>query len=116
VTAILVQCALVLVLAITSTFEQLAILANLSTLVLYGTCCLAAWQLRRRDVRTEGGIPFRVPAAGIVPWVALGVIGYMLSSITRAEWGALVVALAVASLVFLLTRGRRASLAAGATS
>jgi APA family basic amino acid/polyamine antiporter len=55
--AILLQCAIVLVLAITSTFEQLAILANLSTLTLYGTCCLATWQLRRRDVRA-GGTPF----------------------------------------------------------
>ena len=64
VVAILVQCAIVLVLAITSTFERLAILANLSILVLYGMCCVATWQLRRRDVRA-GGTPFRVPAPAI---------------------------------------------------
>ena len=63
VVAILVQCTIVLVLAITSTFERLAILANLSMLVLYAPCCLATWQLRRRDVRA-GGTPFRVPMPG----------------------------------------------------
>ena len=68
--AILVQCAIVLVLAITSTFERLAILANLSTLVLYGMCCVATWELRRRDVRA-GGVPFSVPAPAVVVVLAL---------------------------------------------
>ena len=71
VTAIVVQCAIVLTLAITSTFERLAILANISTLVLYGTCCLATWQLRRLDVRA-GGTPFRVPASAVVARIASG--------------------------------------------
>jgi hypothetical protein len=30
-----------------------------SILVMYGMCCLATWQLRRRDVRA-GGTPFKV--------------------------------------------------------
>jgi amino acid transporter len=76
--AIVVQCVLVLILAITSSFERLAILANLSTLVLYALCCLASWQLRRRDVRT-GGVPFRVPLPGVVIGVSLLVIGWMLT-------------------------------------
>src|SRR5687767_10703391 len=71
--AILVQCAIVLVLAISSTFEQLAILANLSILVVYALCCLAAWQLRRRGV-SMGGTPFRIPAAGVVIVLACLVI------------------------------------------
>jgi amino acid transporter len=103
VRAILVQCGLVLVLAITSTFERLAVLANLTTLVLYAACCLAAWQLRRRDVRA-GGVPFRVPAPGVVIVLALAVIGWVLSSVTAGEWMALLVALAVASIVFMLRR------------
>ena len=65
IAAIVVQCVLVLVLAISSTFERLAILANLSTLLLYAMCCLATWQLRRRDVRS-GGTPFKVPMPGLV--------------------------------------------------
>src|SRR5262249_59681913 len=44
--AIAVQSALACLLALTSTFEQLAILATATTLCLYGACCLAAWRLR----------------------------------------------------------------------
>ena len=79
------QCAIVLVLAITSTFERLAILANLSILVLYAHCCVATWQLRRRDVRA-GGTPFRVPAPALVIVLACLVIGWMLTSVTPGEW------------------------------
>jgi len=101
--AILLQCAIVVVLAITSTFERLAILANLSILVLYGTCCLATWQLRHRDVR-GGGTPFRVPAPTLVIALACLVIGWMLTSVTLAEWTAFVIALGVAAAIFVLRR------------
>ena len=103
VAAIVLQCAIVLSLAITSTFERLAILANLSTLVLYITCCLAAWQLRRRDVRA-GGTPFRVPAPMLVIVLACLVIGWMLTSVTLAEWIALGVELVVAAAIFVFRR------------
>jgi amino acid transporter len=107
VAAILLQCAIVLVLAITSTFERLAILANLSTLVLYGACCLATWQLRRRDVQA-GGTPFRVPAPGVVVVLALLVIGWMLTSVTLAEWTAFAIGLAVAGTIFVFRQRRPA--------
>lgn len=103
VAAILLQCAIVLVLAITSTFERLAILANISILVLYGTCCLATWQLRRRDVRA-GGIPFRVPAPTLVVALACLVIGWMLTSVTLAEWTAFAIGLGVAAVIFVFRR------------
>ncbi|HEX2442551.1 MAG TPA: APC family permease [Vicinamibacterales bacterium] len=103
VAAIVVQCAIVLVLAITSTFERLAILANISILVLYGTCCLATWELRRRDVRT-GGIPFRIPAPTVVIVLSALVIGWMLTSVTLAEWTAFGIGLGLACLIFLFRR------------
>jgi amino acid transporter len=102
--AILVQCAIVLGLAATSTFERLAIFANISTLVLYAMCCVAAWQLRRRNVQA-GGTPFRVPAPALVIVLALGVIGWMLTSVTRDEWLALGGALAAASGIYVFRRG-----------
>ena len=109
--AILVQCAIVLVLAITSTFEQLAILANLSILVVYALCCVAAWQLRRRDVHM-GGTPFRIPAAAVVIVLACLVIGWMLTSVTAGEWLAFGIALAVATAIFLIRRRSSTSSAA----
>jgi basic amino acid/polyamine antiporter, APA family len=105
--AIVVQGVIVCALAVSSGFEKLVILANLSTLMLYAGCCLAAWQLRRKDVRA-GGIPFRVPAAGVVPFLALAVIGYLLLSITLAEWAVLGGVLAAAAVVYALTAGPRA--------
>ena len=105
VVAIILQCAIVLVLAISSTFERLAILANLSILVLYWMCCLATWQLRRRDVR-GGGMPFRIPAPTLVIVLACLMIGWMLTSVTLAEWGAFGIALAVASAIFVFRRRR----------
>jgi APA family basic amino acid/polyamine antiporter len=103
VAAILLQCTIVLALAITSTFERLAILANISTLVLYGTCCLATWELRRRDVRA-GGTPFRVPAPAVVIVLACLMVGWMLTSVTAAEWIAFAIGIAVAATIFLFRR------------
>ena len=103
VVAILVQCVIVLVLAVTSTFERLAILANLATLVLYAMCCVATWQLRRRDVRA-GGTPFKVPMPGLVIALACLVIGWMLTSVTLAEWTAFAICVAVASTIFAFRR------------
>jgi APA family basic amino acid/polyamine antiporter len=106
--AIGAQAVVTVALALTSGFERLAILANLATLLLYAACCLAAWQLRRRDVRA-GGIPFRVPGGAVVPFLALGAIAYLLSSITLDEWAMAGAVLAVSALLYLLTRGARAA-------
>ena len=90
-----------LALAVTGTFERLAVLASLATLVLYGMCCLATWQLRRRDVR-GGGVPFRIPAPAVVVALACLAIGWMLTSITRAEWIAFAISLGAATAIFAL--------------
>jgi len=107
--AIAVQAVVVCLLAVSSGFEKLALLANVSTLLLYAGCCLAAWQLRRRDVRA-GGIPFRVPAAGVVPFVALAVIAYMLVSVTWKEWAVVAGLLAAAALIYFATTAARRGL------
>jgi basic amino acid/polyamine antiporter, APA family len=109
--SIALQSALACTLAITSAFESLAIIANVAALLVYFACSLAAWQLRRKDVRA-GGIPFRVPGGGLVPILSCAMIIGLLSSITIPEWRVLVLVLAVASLLFVATRRRRASLAA----
>jgi amino acid transporter len=109
--SIAVQTAIACTLAITSAFGPLAIIANVAALLVYFACSLAAWQLRRRDVRA-GGIPFRVPGAGVVPVLSCLMIIGLLSSITLLEWRSLVIVLAVASALFVMTRRRRAALAA----
>jgi APA family basic amino acid/polyamine antiporter len=109
-TAIVVQSVVALALAISGTFEKLAILANVSALALYLGCALAAWRLRQLGIAGEngsGGAAFRVPLGGVVPWLACGVIIWLLTGLTRDEWIAFVACLAAATPVYVLTRGAR---------
>jgi amino acid transporter len=116
--AIAIQSTLVCALAITSGFERLAILANLSVLLLYAACCLAAWELARRDPEVAGATVGTVgggAAAGgagwraaVVPLAACAAILWLLTSITREEWKIACLVLLAASALFVLTgRSRR---------
>ena len=109
--AIAIQSTLACTLAITSAFDALAIISNVAALLVYFGCSVAAWQLRRRNVQA-GGVPFRVPGAGVVPFLSCAMIVGLLSSITLAEWRVLVIVLVVASVLFVLTKRRRAAVAA----
>jgi amino acid transporter len=92
--AIAVQCALVCLLAVTSGFERLAVIANLSALLLYALCCLAAWRLSCRER----------PAwrAAWAPLLACGAILWLLTSITWPEWRVLGAVLLPVSLLYAL--------------
>ena len=106
--AIVAQTVIVLALALFARFEQLAVAANVTVLLVYAACCLAAAELRRRDVRS-GGIPFRVPGGAVVPWLALAVIAWILWRVRAEEWRAAAVVVAAAVAVYLATaRTRRA--------
>jgi amino acid transporter len=83
--AIVTQSVIALALAITGTFERLAILANVSALALYFGCALAAWRLRSHAVSGQG-LGFRVPFGGVIPWLACGVIVWLLTGLARDEW------------------------------
>ena len=109
--SIALQSTLACALAITSAFGPLAIISNVAALLVYFACSVAAWQLRRRNVNA-GGIPFRVPGAAVVPFLACAMIVGLLSSITLSEWRVLVLVLASASVLFLLTRRRRTAVVA----
>lgn len=112
-TAIVVQSAIALALAISGTFEKLAILANVSALALYFGCALASWRLRQLGVTGDagaqgsGGGSFRVPLGGVVPWLACGVIIWLLTGLTRDEWIAFVACLALATPLYLLTKTKK---------
>jgi amino acid transporter len=112
--AIVFQTTLATAIALTMTFEQLAIVGSGTVLLVYVGCCLAAIELRRRDVRGEGTVPFRVPGARVVPWLALGVIVALLSTLRFREWMAVLATLVVALPIYALARARRAGTAATA--
>jgi basic amino acid/polyamine antiporter, APA family len=107
--AILAQSIITVALAVSGTFERLAILANVSALALYLGCALAAWRLRVMGVAAHGGSGFRVPFGPLVPWLACGVIAWLLTGLNRGEWLAFGGCVAVASLIYMATRGQRAT-------
>ncbi len=104
--AIAVQVVIVAALALFAQFEVLAVAANVTVLLVYGACCLAAAELRRRDVRA-GGIPFEVPGGPVVPWLALVVIAWLLWGLQRDEWIAAAIVVVVAMGVYAVTAGSR---------
>ena len=109
--AIAVQAVVVASLALFARFEVLAVAANATGLVVYAVCCLAAGELRRRDVRA-GGVPFEVPGGAVVPWLAVAVIGWLLWGLKREEWiAAGLVALAAMALYAVTAAARRKRLA-----
>ena len=93
-TAIIVQSAMTLALAATGTFEQLAILANVSALALYFGCALAAWKLA-----TDGAAVSRV-----VPWLACAVIVWLLTGVTATEWVGFAVCVTGATVVYAVAK------------
>jgi basic amino acid/polyamine antiporter, APA family len=106
--AIVLQSALTLALALSGTFEKLAILANVSALALYFGCALAAWRLRARDAPDAAGAGWLASLTRNAPWLACIVIAWLLTSLTRNEWLAFGACLAAGTLVYIGTRGRRA--------
>jgi len=107
--AIVVQSVLVCVLAISGSFAGLAIIANVAALLLYLACCVAGWELRRRDVRAAG-TPFELPGGPAIPVAACAVIVWLLASITLREWAVVAGVLVAATALFFISGVRRRQL------
>ena len=101
--AIVVHAVIVATLAVSSSFTQLAIVANVAALTLYLMCVAASYELQRRDVRS-GGKPFTVPGGPLVPLLATAVIVWLLSNATRREFGVEGLVLAVAALYYFIRK------------
>ena len=110
--AIVVQSLATLALAVTGTFERLAILANVSALALYLGCAIASWRLTAAPAAATGGRAStepgpRLPLAGIAPYLAVPVILWLLTGLTQSEWLGFGACIAVGSFVYLLARRRQ---------
>ncbi|MDQ3119066.1 MAG: APC family permease [Verrucomicrobiota bacterium] len=87
--------------SLTSSFEKLAVMANVAVLLAYLVCCSAAWELMRRDIRSDGA-PFTFPGASFIPPVAVIAILWILAHATRVEFQTAGVVLLIASALYLL--------------
>ena len=83
--AIVLYAAVVAALAISSSFERLVVMANVSALLLYLMCVAASYQLQRRDVRMAG-TPFNLPGGMLIQLLAAAGIVWLLSQATHDEW------------------------------
>lgn len=100
--AIVVYAVVVSVLAISSTFAQLVVLANVSALLLYLLCVGASYELQRRDVRMAG-TPFNLGRLAIVQLLAAAGIVWLLAQATEREFVVEAFVLGVASVYYVLT-------------
>ena len=98
--AIVVHALFVYVLAVSSSFTELAVLANVSSLSLYLLCVAASYGLQRRDVR-QGGAPYTLPGGPIVPLAAAAVIVWLLAHATMHELAVESAVLALATALYV---------------
>ncbi|MBN8818977.1 MAG: amino acid permease [Sphingomonas sp.] len=102
--AILFHGVLAVLLAISGTFEPLAILSGLSTAVIYILICAAAWRLHRLGVTSgEGAVRYR-----LLPLAALVGIAAMIAIIAFGAWREIagLCIVTVASIAWALWRRR----------
>jgi amino acid transporter len=99
--AITVYALLAFLFSLSSTFEALAVMANVAALLLYFVCCAAAFVLMRRDVRTEEK-PFNFPGARLVPLVSIVLIIWILAQATSREFKIAGAVFLVGTLLYLI--------------
>ncbi len=101
--AIVAHAVAVSALAVSGTFESLAILSNISALLLYLLCSAAAFELRRRNIH-EAGEPYRIPGGAAVPVLSILVILFLLSNATMAEMRSIGTVLVIAVALYFFRR------------
>ncbi len=112
--AIVLYAAAVAALAISSSFERLVVMANVSALLLYLMCVAASYQLQRRNVRMAGA-PFDLPGGMLIQLLAAAGIVWLLSQATHEEWRIEAYVLGVAVIYYVIKRFLQRSSAAAAS-
>jgi amino acid transporter len=109
--AIGIYATLGIVLALTGTFAELAVLSALTTAALYILGCAAAWRLARRDVAVAGE-PLRFRWLGAAVLIGITSMLLVIAMASRAEILGLLVLLGLSAGVYLLQTRALAATAA----
>ncbi len=96
------------VVSVSSSFEELAVMANVAVLLLYILCCAAAWELMRRDIPSDGE-PFSVPFAKFFPIASIAIIIWILAHATEREFKLNAAVVVVASILYFAQKLLRRS-------
>jgi amino acid transporter len=103
--AIILHGALCLAFALSGSFTGLMVVATLASLIVYLICCLATIQLQRKNIRTDGALPFNVPGGPVIPILAVGIVIWLMTASTRQEFIALAAMLAIETVLYFVMRG-----------
>jgi APA family basic amino acid/polyamine antiporter len=101
--AIAVHAVIACTLAVSGTFGYLALLSNIAALLLYLLCCAAAFQLIRKNVRSDGE-PFSIYGEKVIPLIAIVVVLWILSHVTVPEFAVAGGVLVVASIFYAIRK------------
>jgi APA family basic amino acid/polyamine antiporter len=72
-----------------------------------GACAIAGYMLKRRGIKDDGAKPFSLTGGPTVHILACAMIVWLLTSITCNEWMKVGLVLAVATVIFAVTRRGR---------
>tara|TARA_R110000868_G_scaffold330120_7_gene591059 strand:- start:968 stop:2269 length:1302 start_codon:yes stop_codon:yes gene_type:complete len=100
--AIIVYATIGFLLAVSGSFEKLAIIASSSMLILYLGVALSVIKLRYSKEKISDG--FKIPGGWTVPIIAVLIILYFLSNLPIKEMIVTAIVIAVLSLIFLLLK------------
>lgn len=105
--ALVAHAVLAWALAIAGNFDALALISGGAICLVYGLVGLSAWRAQSRDVRERGDAPFVLPGGPLVPALAVAAMLAILTTLTRVEWLAIGIALAVLVVVYAVLAARR---------
>ena len=111
-TAIVVHAVLVVILAVTGTFEALAILAGLASTFLYSMACAAAWRLSARGVGAGAvgggtGAGVEITRSPLIPLAAIVGVAAMIAIAVQAKPDELFGLAAAVAIALGIYAGRR---------
>ncbi len=108
--AIVVQAIIAWGLAVTNRFETLVIIANISVVLIYLGCALAAlWLQRTADRGPQTANAFQLRGGALIPIAAIVACLYLLSAATLKEAGVLVAVLGVSTVLYFTVKRAGAS-------
>lgn len=101
--AILIYALVACIVAGSSTFEKLAVLSNVVTLLMYLMCVAASVQLQRANIQADGA-PLKLPAGPLIPVLAAAGIIWLIVQATWWEFAITAALVGAASVYYRLFR------------
>ena len=95
-----------LALALAGSFEALALVSGGAICLVFAAVSVAAWRAQAIDLRGHG-TPLVMPGGALIPALAVATMVAILATLTRREWSAIAVSLAVLVLVYAMLAMRR---------